>query len=263
MLTGLVRPIGLVALAMAAVVGLAVPLTPTQDADAAGDRYQVSNWTAPDGTKHRIRWNPCQTITYAVNPRLAGRSAKARAAAVTDVRDAFGRMSQRTGIEVAYVGRTDEVPRNGANQSWSARQKAAEIVVAWVDQDRAATRSNLIGGSGGDHPSGVGGWMMRAWSDSSGTWSTAIGRGFVVINADHNRLYKAGFGSGMTRGALLLHEIGHAMGLGHVGTTRELMYPTMLKRQSSNYKEGDRTGLKKVGRSLGCISGANDAWPQI
>jgi hypothetical protein len=65
----------------------------------------------------------------------------------------------------------------------------------------------------------------------------------VVLNADHNRLYARGFGAGTTRGALLLHEIGHVMGLGHVGTTRELMYPTMLERGSSNYKSGDRTGL--------------------
>lgn len=263
MLTGLVRPIGLVALAMAAVVGVAVPLTPTHEADAAGDRYQVSNWTDPDGTKHRIRWNPCQTITYAVNPRLAGKSTAARAAAVTDVKGAFRRMSQRTGIEVAYVGRTDEIPRDGASESWSTKQRAAEIVVAWVDQDRAAKRSNLMGNSGGGYPSGVGGWMMRAWSGSGGTWRTAIGRGFVVINADHNRLYTSGFGSGMTRGALLLHEIGHALGLDHVGSTAQLMYPQMLDRGMSGYHEGDRRGLRKVGEPLGCVSGTAQAWRQI
>jgi hypothetical protein len=53
------------------------------------------------------------------------------------------------------------------------------------------------------------------------------------------------------------------MGLEHVGTTHEIMYPTMLNRSHSNYKDGDRTGLKKVGRPLGCIAGATDAWPQI
>lgn len=260
MVSGLVRPIGLLALVMAAVVGLAVPLAPMPDADAAGSRYDVSNWTDPSGHTHRVRWNPCQTITFAVNPKLAGRSAAARASAVEDVQQAFRRVGKRVGIDFAYAGRTDEIPRDGASQSWSSRQKAAEVVVAWVDQDRAATRSNLIGKSGGRYPSGVGGWMMRYSADQ---YQAAIGRGFVVLNADHNRLYARGFGSGTTRGALLLHEIGHVMGLGHVGTTRELMYPTMLERGSSNYKRGDRTGLAKVGRSLGCIKGANDFWPQI
>ena len=239
MVSGLVRPIGLVALAMAAVVGLAVPLAPAQDADAAGDRFEVSNWTDPDGKTHRIRWNPCQTVTFAVNPRLAGATQSARDAAVADVRAAFKRVSNRTGIPFSYAGRTDEVPRNGASESWSSRQKAAEVVVAWVDQDKAATSSNLMTkSSGGSYPSGVGGWMMRAWTNADGKWRAAIGRGFVVLNADHKGLYSSGFGSGTTRGALLLHEIGHAMGLGHVGTTRELMYPTMIKRQFSKYIGG-------------------------
>lgn len=263
MVSGLARPIGLVAVAMAAVAALAVPLAPAQDADAAGSRYEVSNWTDPDGQAHRIRWNPCQTVTFAVNAQLAGGTQAARDAAVADVRAAFHRVSKRTGIPVSFAGRTSEIPNNGASESWSARQKAAEIVVAWVDQGRESTSSNLISKDSGGYPSGVGGWMMRAWTVADGSWRAAIGRGFVVINADHNNLYKSGFGSGTTRGALLLHEIGHAMGLGHVGTTRELMYPTMLKREHSNYKDGDQTGLSKVGKRLGCVAGANDAWPQI
>ena len=47
----------------------------------------------------------------------------------------------------------------------------------------------------------------------TGRWHGAVGRGFVVINASHNRRYESGFGSGVTRGALLLHELGHALGL--------------------------------------------------
>ena len=176
---------------------------------------------------------------------------------------AFRRVSNRTGIPFSYAGRTSEIPNNGANDSWSSRQKAAEIVVAWVNQSRPKYRSNLLTNGGSGYGSGVGGWMMRAWTDSNGKWQAAIGRGFVVMNAGHNDIYRAGFGKGTTRGALLLHEIGHAVGLGHVGTTREIMYPTMLSRELSRYKEGDRTGLKRVGRPLGCIAGASDAWPQI
>ena len=262
--SGASRPLVLCGLALAATLGLSVPLTPGNSADAAGDSYEVSNWTDPRGDVHRVRWNPCQSaVTFAINPRLAGHSTAARASAVRDVREAFRRASNRTGIPFTYVGRTNEIPNSAGSESWSSRQRAAEIVVAWVDQSRNTTDSNLMTNSGSGYGSGVGGWMMRAWTDSKGNWQTAIGRGFVVLNSGHNGLYKSGFGSGMTRGALLLHEIGHATGLGHVGTTRELMYPTMLQRERSKYKEGDRTGLKKVGAPLGCISGASDAWPQI
>ena len=61
----------------------------------------------------------------------------------------------------------------------------------------------------------------------------------------------------------MLHELGHALGLSHVGETRELMYPTMLDRRHSNYKSGDERGLNKVGRKLGCIPGTTSMWPQI
>lgn len=264
MVTRASRPIVLMLMAVAVTVGLSAPLTPNNSAGAAGDDFEVANWTDPKGKDHRIRWNPCQSaVTYAVNARLAGGTTAARNSAVADVRSAFKRVSNRTGIPFRFAGRTSEIPNNGKNESWSNRQKAAEIVVAWVNPSRPKYRSNLITDSGGSYPSGVGGWMMRAWTDSGGRWQAAIGRGFVVINSEQNSAYKAGFGSGVTRGALLLHEIGHAVGLGHVGTTSEIMYPTMLKRSFSKYKEGDRTGLSRVGKPLGCIAGASDAWPQI
>ncbi|HEX5016089.1 MAG TPA: matrixin family metalloprotease [Actinomycetes bacterium] len=258
------RTVALAVLAGAMTVGLSAPLTPNNAADASGERYSVSNWTDPKNKQHRVRWNPCQpTVTYAVNARLASKTRAGRASAIADVLEAFRRVERRTGIDFSYAGRTKEIPRNTSKESWSSRQKAAEVVVAWVDQSRPKTRSNLMTNSGSGYGSGVGGWMMRAWTDSDGHWQAAIGRGFVVINSAHNKIYRAGYGSGLTRGALLLHEVGHAMGLGHVGTTRELMYPTMLNREYTKYRDGDRTGLRKVGRPLGCIPGASEAWPQI
>jgi len=264
MVSRALRPIALMVIAAAITVGMSAPLTANNSADAAGDGFDVGNWTDPAGKDHRIRWNPCQSaVTFAVNPRLAGGTAAARDAAVADARVAFKRVSNRTGIPLSFAGRTSEIPTNGKDQSWSDRQKSAEIVVAWVNQSRAKYRSNLMSDGGGGYPSGVGGWMMRAWTDSDGRWQAAIGRGFVVLNSAHNSTYKAGFRSGVTRGALLLHEIGHAVGLGHVGSTNEIMYPTMLERQHSRYKDGDRAGLSRVGKSLGCISGTGDYWPQI
>jgi len=258
------RVAGCVAIITAVALSLAAPLAMSTDpAGAAGRAYKVHTWTDPKGEVHRVRWNPCQTITYAVNPKLAGKSERATRKAISDVRETFRRAGKRTGLTFKYTGRTNEIPNNGASTSWSTRQKAAEIVVAWVDQDRAAFRSNLLTQVGSGYASGVGGWMLRYWPNDRGRYLGAVGRGFVIINASHNRLYEAGFGAGVTRGSLLLHELGHALGLGHVGRTSELMYPTILKRQHSNYKSGDEEGLAKLGRRAGCIAGANEIWKQI
>ena len=113
-------------------------------AGAAGRAYKVHTWVDRGGDVHRVRWNPCQTITFAVNPRLAGKSDRATRRAIADVREAFHRAGKRTGLTFRYTGRTSEVPEQRSQTSWSTRQKAAEIVVAWVDQDRSAFRTDLL-----------------------------------------------------------------------------------------------------------------------
>lgn len=259
-----VRSTGMVATVLAVAISVLAPvMATTTAADAAGEDYKVHSWTDPVGGTHRVRWNPCQTITYAVNLQMAGRTELARGQALTDVQRAFHRASERTGLTFSYSGRTTELPRNVGDQSWSNRQQAAEIVVAWVDESSKKYRSDLLSKVGSGYASGVGGWMLRGWTDAKGHWQAAVGRGFVVINAGHNHRYAAGFGSGVTRGALLLHELGHALGLDHVGSTNELMYPVMLSRENSNYKDGDELGLLKVGKRLGCIPGTTTWWPQI
>jgi hypothetical protein len=206
---------------------------------------------------HLVRWDPCTTVTYAVNTDLASRTAHGRATALRDARRAVARAADRTGMSFRYVGTTHEVPRNGS-QGWAARQRSAEIVIAWV----TPSTSDLLTPVGSGYASGTGGWMWKAWS-SGGEWRLAIGRGFVVVNAQQRREYAAGFGPGRTRGALLMHEIGHALGLNHVGRTAELMYPTMLQRSRTSYKDGDRAGLRHVGRPAGCIGVTPDIWPPL
>jgi predicted Zn-dependent protease len=77
--------------------------------------------------------------------------------------------------------------------------------------------------------------------------------GFVVMNVKYDADYRAGFGSGETRGEVLLHELGHAVGLQHVSDRAQMMYPSAIPRARAAYGKGDLAGLKKVGKPAGCI----------
>ena len=50
-----------------------------------------------------------------------------------------------------------------------------------------------------------------------------------MINAAQNHLYKPGYGSGMTRGALLQHEWATQWDSVTSERRSEIMYPTMLR----------------------------------
>ena len=60
------------------------------------------------------------------------------------------------------------------------------------------------------------------------------------------------FGTGLTRGDTLLHEIGHAMGLSHSGASEQMMY-AYLTRTAARFGRGDLHGLEARGSKLGCV----------
>ncbi len=64
-----------------------------------------------------------------------------------------------------------------------------------------------------------------------------------------------GFGRGPTWGRVLLHELGHLLGLGHVRSTANLMHHQLGAHTSpsATFGTGDRIGLDTVGRKAGCI----------
>ena len=182
------------------------------------------------------RWNPCKVIGYRVNDRQATRGA------LKDTKRAFARMSQATGFRFVYRGRTRGMPTAGTND-WYRRD--TQIVVAWA----RPTQSSLL--SAYPKAAGVGAAMAYAgYRNGDGSRTNLISRGMVVINATMRQ--KPGFGTGLTRGDTLLHEIGHAMGLSHAGADEQMMY-AYLTRTTARFGRGDLHALEARGGKLGCI----------
>ena len=249
--------------AVAAAVGFAAGPA-TSSASATSSQYALATQTLPDGNTVIARWNPCQTITYRVNPALAGTTSARRLAAVRDVKNAFARVSAVSGMTFRYAGTTTQIPTNTSASTWYGRQTTAEIVVAWANQSSKSKKSTLLNrSSSGAYVAGTGGYAFKYWKAGSSPWTGVSGRGFVVLNAAQNSKFRTGFGSGSTRGELLMHEIGHAMGLNHVSSTSQVMYPTILSRATAAYSAGDRVGLQRLGAANSCIATPSFVWNDL
>jgi hypothetical protein len=230
-------------LAPLALIATVVALAPST-ASAAGLGYALTYTGLPNGTKPVVRWNPCQSaITYKVN--LADVPTSIRPTILSETQATVAKLAAYTGMVFSYRGSTTEVPHVG-----SMPTQSAELVIAYTTP--AKTSYNLWGSTVGE------GGLYYAWSSStvSGrtTYAVAARRGFVVIDTPQmlSQLL-GGYGAGMRRANLLMHELGHAVGLQHVTDSTQAMYPSLLGSAPNLGNWGDRAGLSRVGRSAGCI----------
>lgn len=171
-------------------------------------------------------WNPCAPIPILVN------LANAPAGALEDVQAALAQIDAASGLKFTVDGTTTTPPR--ADWGLDSRGSWKPVLVAW---DRPG--ANLITGSEAGSTSAV------AIDDGS---SKQIVSGIVEFNSTLNGYYRPGFGPGMYRGTLMLHEFGHLAGLDHVTDPHQVMYP--VTQTASGLGSGDRAGLRHLGQRV-------------
>jgi hypothetical protein len=204
---------------------------------AGGPAYSVTR-NATDGSV--VRWDPCRPIYYRVNLTGAPRGALA------DVKGAVRRISQVTGLMFVYDGASTAIPQVNWGESQDERPP---LTIAWARPGRGAGRSDALTGGA------VAVGSYRTWGRSldGSSWTFRIETGFVVVDAVRTKNFRPGFGTRPSIGAVLMHELGHAIGLNHAGDSREIMYPTLARGLPSAWGPGDRAGLRMVGAAAGCI----------
>ena len=187
-----------------------------------------------------VRWNPCATITYAVN--AAGATSPVRA----DLKEALRRVTRATGIEFRSVGTTTETFISAYQRMrYKGVIREAELILIWVDHDGYVA---ILRRLHDPRPSIA---FAKTMAGLVAHQDQYFG-GIVVMDADATAL--RGFGYRYAHGSVLLHELGHIMGLDHVKDPMQLMYsgrrPSFSVR---TYGPGDLEGLRRLGMDAGCL----------
>lgn len=182
----------------------------------------------PDGSP--VTFDPCRPVHVAVNP------AHEPAGGRDLLLQALGELSTATGLHVVMDGDTTEVMTRDRRTYQPDRygDRWAPVLVTW---DSPATNPLLAG----DVLGRAGPQAFTGTSDDSTRWVTAQ----AVFNAPalHAQMR---LGQDEDAKAVLLHELAHVVGLGHVTDPYQVMFDTNAYPLPS-YRAGDRRGLAELG----------------
>jgi hypothetical protein len=186
-----------------------------------------------DSEGRPARWDPCRPIHYVVDTAWMPTGGR------QDLAASLSRLAKATGMTFVDDGDTTELPSQSraAYQPGRYGKRWAPLLVAWVP----AEQTDLGLGHG------IAGVTVAVAIPNTNGGSIVTGQ--VALDAEH--VLPPGFGPGATEGEVLLHELAHAVGLGHVLDPTQVMYPQTTNSESQ-YGAGDRAGLAALGRPAGC-----------
>jgi len=185
--------------------------------------------TQPNGVTP-VTWDPCRSIHYVT------RTAGAPAGGAQALAAAIDRVSAATGLQFVDDGPTDEAPdpQRAPFQPTRYGDRWAPVLIAWsTPQESPALDGKVVG---------IGGPITER---STGHPDVHVS-GSVTLDAPALAEILSAKGGGKLARAIVMHELGHLVGLGHVDDATQIMNPE-ADPDVTRFGAGDLTGLAALG----------------
>lgn len=201
---------------------------PASPAPAAGG-YRFAA-TQADGTAP-VAWSPCRPIHYVV------RSANQPRGGDRAIADAVAAVSAATGLQFVSDGETSEGPSEQRSPYQPDRygDRWAPVLIAWATPDEVPDFGIDIAGEAGP---------VRVGTPDG---DPAYVSGVVYLDPAKYRRAVSEVGRAVAD-TVILHELGHLVGLAHVNDPAQVMWPRGNGTGITTFQAGDRAGLAALGR---------------
>jgi len=165
-----------------------------------------------------VLWPSCVPLTWKLNPT------DGPPGAIDVIRAALKEVADAAGADVVELGESSLDVGNPASIFDAVDD--GEIVIGFAHRGTPALKGEQVAGS-----------ATTQRSDAT------IIKAVVAIDIRSAAELPADFSDGGSFGALVLHEIGHAVGLQHVDDPTQIMYPALTDQAPGHLGVGDRSGL--------------------